>query len=53
MAASLYRSMGLIMADQHGMQGAFAMEFVCGEGKIGARAKAGPSLVIADRRHSV
>lgn len=29
-AVSLYRSLGFVMADQHSMQGAHAMEFVCG-----------------------
>lgn len=29
-AVSLYRSLGFVMADQHNMLGAYAMEFVCG-----------------------
>lgn len=29
-AVSLYRSLGFVLADQHNMQGAYAMEFVCG-----------------------
>jgi ribosomal-protein-alanine N-acetyltransferase len=29
-AVSLYRSLGFILADQHSMEGAYAMEFNCG-----------------------
>ncbi len=33
-AVSLYRSLGFVLADHHSMQGAYAMEFVCGAGLI-------------------